>query len=226
MADPKQQVQLNGAYYGPPVPPRDNTYRSAGRRGSDCGCGCLLAALLKLIISVVVSVGVIILVLWLLFRPQRVQVHVESATLTQFNLTNTTNALAYNLTMDVSIRNPNRRVAFYWDRIEARAIYDGYRFGYDALPAFYQGHRTTTTLHPAFRGQQAAPGSVAGTFEREKGEGSFYVQVELSTKLRIKVLRFVKLGHFKPRKIDCVVKLPVPGSTGSFERTKCHVDWF
>ncbi|KAJ6839816.1 NDR1/HIN1-like protein 3 [Iris pallida] len=94
------------------------------------------------------------------------------------------------------------------------------------LPAFYQGHRTTTTLHPAFRGQQAAPGSVAGTFEREKGEGSFYVQVELSTKLRIKVLRFVKLGHFKPRKIDCVVKLPVPGSSGSFERTKCHVDWF
>ncbi|KAJ6820135.1 NDR1/HIN1-like protein 3 [Iris pallida] len=226
MADPKQQqVQLNGAYYGPPVPPRSNTYHSAGRRGgSGSCCCCLFTTLLKLIISAVVTVGIIALVLWLIFRPHRIQVHVESASLTQFNLTST-NALAYNLTMDISVRNPNRRIAFYYDRIEARAIYDGYRFGYDPqLPAFYQGHDTTTTLRPEFQGQQPALGSVAGTFDREKGEGSFYLQVELHAKLRMKLLKFVKVGHFKP-KIDCNVKLPVPSSKGSFERTKCDVDW-
>lgn len=226
MAEAKQ-VPLNGAYYGPPVPP-SKAYHSGGRRSSSCCCGpcCILTTLIKFLVSIIFIIGIALLVIWLVFRPNKIQVYVESATLTQFNLTGN-NALDYNLALDVSIRNPNKHIGFYYDYVEARAMYDGNRFGFGTLPTFYQDHKNTTVLHPAFKGTAGALGAVAGTFGREKGEGNFYVQVKIYADVRLKV-KFVKIGTFKP-KYDCVVKLPVPSSksvASSFERTKCDVDLF
>lgn len=71
-------------------------------------------------------------------------------------------------------------------------------------------------------------GAANGTYAAEKGEGSFHVDVKLNARIRLKV-RFVKVGHFKP-KFDCKLKLPAPPAKGGspatgFERTECDVDW-
>ncbi|KAG6522900.1 NDR1/HIN1-like protein 3 [Zingiber officinale] len=226
MADAKQQVHLNGAYYGPPVPPRNRSFRSVGR-SSGCCCGpcCLVCNLFKFLLSLVIALGVVILVLWLVFRPNQPKARVETASLTQFDLANST-TLSYNLSFDLTVRNPNRRMSFYYDRLEARAEYDGDRFGFTNLPTFYQGHKNTTvirTIH--FGGTQPMFGdSVDETYRRERSEGFYYIDVKVRAKMRVKVWIF-KLRYNRPH-IDCTLKLPVPGSGGVFESTGCDVHIF
>ncbi|ONK71324.1 uncharacterized protein A4U43_C04F7310 [Asparagus officinalis] len=220
--DPKQP-NLNGAYYGPPIPPQPQSYNNIGRRSSCGPCSCL-CSLLKALISIIVILGIVVLVLWLVFRPNEIKVYVTSADLSQFNLTNNNN-LQYNLSLNMSIRNPNKRIGIYYDYMEARAIYDGSRFGYtNNLPTFYQGHKNTSDFFPVFQGQSLVFGdSLKGTYGREKGEGFYYVEVKVYMWIRLKV-SIVKI-RAKPH-VDCTLKLPVPGSGAKFEETSCDVDYF
>ncbi|KAJ0969652.1 hypothetical protein J5N97_022529 [Dioscorea zingiberensis] len=233
MADNKQS-HLNGAYYGPAIPPA-RTHRSIGRGGCDCCClpCCLLSTLFKLLFSIIITLGIIVLILWLVLRPNEIKPYVETATLSKFDLSNNTNnniILNYNLSMDLSIRNPNKRIGIYYDYIESQALYDDSRIGFKILEPFYQGHKNTTVLHPEFGSRTAMLGdSVANTYKREKGEGFFYVDVKLYTKLRLKIWIF-KFHGFKPE-IDCMLKLPVPSNgtattVSTYERTKCDVHYF
>ncbi|KAJ0973353.1 hypothetical protein J5N97_021312 [Dioscorea zingiberensis] len=200
-----------------------------GRRSSDCGLCWLCCSLLKLIISIAITVGAVISFIWLVFRPNEIKVHVDDATLSRFTLT-ANSTLLYNLTLAMTVRNPNRRIAIYYDYLEAQAFYSGERFGLTTVPPFYQGHKTSSQLSPEFHGKQQALTSVNATFTREKGEGSFYVDVNLYTKIRLKVWIF-KIHGLKPE-IRCNVKLPAPAparkntTTIKFETTKCDVDLF
>ncbi|PKA58806.1 Putative syntaxin-24 [Apostasia shenzhenica] len=224
MAEPNHSP-LPGAYYGPPVPPQSIYPR---RRRSIC-CGgprCLLCTLFKTVTTIVVILGVAALILWLIFRPNRLKVYVENATLTQFNLTGD-NLLHYDLNLTVSIRNPNRKIGIYYDYVEAQSFYDGSRFGFDVLPTFYQGHKNTTTLNPAFQGQNILVGDALATFRRESQERFFNLEVTIYTKTRLKA-GIIKTHRIKPR-FNCDLRLPAPAAGGSkpppFERTKCDVDY-
>lgn len=219
-----KESQLNGAYYGPAIPPQrtQRTYRSVGR-SSGCGPCCLLCNLIKFIISIVIILGIIVLVLWLVLRPNAIKVHATSASLTQFSLSN--GSLQYNLNVNMSIRNPNRRIGLYYDYIEASSYYDGSRFGFDnSLEPFYQGHKNTSYIDTKFNGQNAlVSDSVASTYSKEKNDGYYNIELKVRPKLRLKIWIF-KIKHIKP-KINCDLKLPVPGTSGSFSETKCDVDF-
>ncbi|KAG0488003.1 hypothetical protein HPP92_006555 [Vanilla planifolia] len=216
---------LNGAYYGPSIPPHPQYHRP--RRASPLGC--LLCTLLKIFVPIVIIIGVAAFVLWLVFRPNELKVHVEDARLSQFNLTNG-NKLQYRLDLNVSVRNPNKKLGFYYDLIEAVAIYDDNRFAFTPLPTFYQGHKNTTILRPTFSSQAVVlVGSATETYAREKADGFYNIEVKFYTRVRVKAGRF-KSRHLKP-KFDCDLRLPAPPSAGNsgptpaFQRTKCDVDF-
>ncbi|XP_068661748.1 NDR1/HIN1-like protein 10 [Aristolochia californica] len=221
MSQPQKQVPLNGAYYGPPIPPQPLPRRTRSRTSS------LILLLSQIIITFVVLIGITTLVLWLIYRPTKIKVHVQNASLTQFNLTNG-NILQYNLNLGMSVRNPNRRIGIYYDRLEAAAYYHGERLRSVYLPTFYQGHKNTTMLNPVFIGQDYVPlsGSDARRFEREKNEGYFYIDVRIKARIRFKV-GSVKTRRFRPD-FECDLRIPlvingVPNN--SFARTKCDVDF-
>ncbi|PKA51688.1 Putative syntaxin-24 [Apostasia shenzhenica] len=209
-----------GANYGRPVP--CETLHCCG------GFRCLFCTLFKIVAIIAVILGTAALIHWLIFRHNHLKVHVESAALTQFNLTGD-NVLRYNLNLTVSVRNPNRKNDALYDHVEAQVTYDGSTIGFKALPAFYQGNKNTTTLisTPSFEGQNFLLGDSPATFRRESREGFFNIKVRLYAKMRLKA-GIVKTSHIKPR-IDCEVRLPAPGGsdvkTPAFERTKCHVDY-
>ncbi|ONK57503.1 uncharacterized protein A4U43_C09F1170 [Asparagus officinalis] len=193
---------------------------------SNSSNGCLWNLCLSLF-KLIVSLGITIFIFWLIFRPSKPKAFIESARLAQFNLTNVHKpnaSLTYNLTLNLSVHNPNKRISFYYDYIEAQAQYDGTQFGLDSnFPAFFQHHKDTTVLYPKFMGRAVGLGSVVSTtFEREKREGFFYVDLMVYCKVRIKVM-FFKFGHFKP-KFGCRLKL-AEKPDGGFERTKCDVDF-
>ncbi|KAF4396968.1 hypothetical protein F8388_004936 [Cannabis sativa] len=147
-----------GPTYGPSIPPPSRPKRSFNRPGrgvSDfCCCGCIFSLIFKLIFLNIITVGIAALIIWLIFRPNQIKFHVTDAKLTQFNLTDsTTNNLRYNLALNITIRNPNKRIGVYYDRIEARAFYEGQRFSSIQLENFYQGHKNTSVLSPVFNSQ-------------------------------------------------------------------------
>ncbi|XP_058087793.1 NDR1/HIN1-like protein 3 [Magnolia sinica] len=221
MADEKH-ASLNGAYYGPPIPPQQGHHWRDRRRGG------LRTTLFNLIVAIIVVLGITTLVLWLVFRPSKMKVYVRSATLTEFDLI-TNNTLHYNLTLDVVIRNPNKRIGIYYDRLEAKAYYEGERFAYSPLPAFYQGHKNTTNLRPVFVGDVPIrlENSDVVDFNREKGEGFFSIDVEIYARIRFKI-GSVKTKRFKPD-FECELKVPLTtnGSSSAvgFIGTKCDVDF-
>lgn len=230
----KQQPHLNGAYYGPTVPPPpQHTYHRHGHHHgrSGCSCGCSwFGTFLKILIAIIVVIGLAVLILWLLFRPNKVKFHVTDAKLTQFNLTG--NQLQYNLALNITVRNPNRRIGVYYDSIEAAAVYKGQRLQTQWLPPFYQGHKTTAVLSPAFAGQQLLllAGQGLTEFNAEKLAGVYDIDVDLNLRIRLK-FGAVRIGKFKP-KVNCEFKVPLSSGGSSvpslFQSTGCDIDywWF
>ncbi|XP_042476969.1 NDR1/HIN1-like protein 3 [Macadamia integrifolia] len=224
MAEAKQP-HLNGAYYGPPIPPQ--TYHRPGRGPGLCCCGCcLLNCLLKIIFSIVLVLGIIVLVFWLVLRPNKIKFYVVDASLTEFNLTG--NTLSYDLALNMTIRNPNKKIGVYYDRIEARAYYDDIMFGSTTLSPFYQGHKNTSMLSPSFKGdsQMSLDSQALSEYKTETSSGEYYVDVKLYLRVRFKIGK-VKTSHMKP-KVKCDLKVPLVSnrnSAGGFDTTKCHLDF-
>jgi hypothetical protein len=187
-------------------------------------CG-LFSCLCSILISLLVIAGVLALVLYFIFRPHMIAATVDSAALSTFTLT-PTSTLAYNLTVAMTVRNPNKRVGLYYDGVEALALYEGQRFGFAPLDPFYQGTEASTKLAPAFGGQQPLDGDVtAANFRAQQSAGAFDVEVKLNARLRVKVWAFKVRG---PRaRISCPLSLPAPGAASppAFKPVDCKV-WF
>ncbi|XWS43352.1 hypothetical protein CRYUN_Cryun16bG0095600 [Craigia yunnanensis] len=224
----EKQAHLNGAYYGPSIPSATRNYHRPGR-GSGCGCGCcLLKLLFNIIVTAVVVIGLAVLIFWLIFRPNKIKFHVTDVSLTEFNLT-TNNTLNYNLAVNMTVRNPNKKIGIYYDRIEARAYYEDQRFATQTLTPFYQGHKNTSFLNPVFSGQQfvSLGADETSVFNEERTSGIYSIDVKLYLRIRFKVSR-VKTGRFTP-KISCDLKVTLSSANGSLagvpETTRCGWDF-
>ncbi|KAI7990968.1 NDR1/HIN1-like protein 10 [Camellia lanceoleosa] len=229
MADNTKQPQLNGAYYGPSIPPPSKTSHRPGRSHRGCGCcGCLFALIFKILITLIFIAGIVVLVFWLVFRPNKVKFYVTDATLTQFDLNTTTNNLYYDLSLNLTICNPNKHIGIYYDRLDARVYYEDQRFTAESLTPFYQGHKNTTELGFVFKSQNmvSLQSSEIAKYDSEKSSGSYSIDMKLYLTVRFK-LRSVKTPKFKP-KIECDLKVPLASNgnvSGSFETVRCGIDW-
>ncbi|GAB4833266.1 hypothetical protein Ancab_031513 [Ancistrocladus abbreviatus] len=239
------------APYYPPYPPPPVTtrlrifpVRTRGGTGCccldclcDCGC-CVLSCVLQIIFSILIFIGLIILVFWLIVHPHVLKFHTTDASLTQFSLSsnstaNSNNTLLFNLSLNFTVRNPNRHIGVYFDQIEINAYYHDQSFSTASLDPFYQGHKNKTDLGPVvFKGQSTlvVGSDLVSDYDGEKSNGVFEIDVTLHLKVRFKLGLF-KTGRYKP-KVECDLKIPLSGgnatsssSSGqSFQATKCHYD--
>ncbi|KAK4478861.1 hypothetical protein RD792_014366 [Penstemon davidsonii] len=233
-----KQPHLNGAYYGPSIPPPSKSYHRPGRGGGgcccnpfSCCCGCLMNCLctcvFQILCTILVVAAIIIAILIFVFRPNAVKFHATNATLTEFNLNN--NTLHYNLAVNLTIRNPNRRIGFYYDVIEARASYQGQRFATTQLTPFFQGTKSTNNVTAEFRGQNMIllGNREMSHYNGDRSSGMYDIEVKLYLRTR---LRFwiVKSMRVKP-KIECDLRIPLSSngtaSSGAFESQRCDFDW-
>ncbi|KAG2560188.1 hypothetical protein PVAP13_8KG043500 [Panicum virgatum] len=84
----------------------------------------LLCRAFRALTLVFIALGVVALVLWLVYQPRSLKVSVDSTQLTRFDLTdNGTGRMRYDLTVGVSVRNPNWKQAVLYRRLEAVALY-------------------------------------------------------------------------------------------------------
>ncbi|ESQ52156.1 hypothetical protein EUTSA_v10017735mg [Eutrema salsugineum] len=234
-----RKYNLNGAHYGLPINTPAKTY---GRRGADVGCGicrccfnclaccggCLLSIICNILIGVAVFLGIVALILWFILRPNVVKFQVADANLTRFDLDPQSNNLHYNLSLNFSIRNPNRRLGIHYDQLEASGYYGDQRFAAVNMLSFYQGHKNTTEIGTEFNGQRLVLLGAGGRedLREDQKSGIYRIDVKLRFKIRFK-FGFLNSWAFRP-KVKCHLKVPLTSanSTGGFQfhPTKCHVD--
>ncbi|KAI3957980.1 hypothetical protein MKW98_020622 [Papaver atlanticum] len=187
---------------------------------------CVPKCIFKIIFSILIALGLAVLIVWLILRPiNHLNFNVTDASLTQFNLTGT-NVLHYNLAVDLTLRNPNKKIGAHYDSVEARAFYDGHRIASVTLVPFYQGHKNTTILRPVFKGQKLLPSvgrqfSVQGEYNNDKSDGKFNIEVKLYLTMRFKA-GVVTTFKVKPR-VKCEFEVPLAGSNPAIDFTpeKC-----
>ncbi|CAN4089622.1 unnamed protein product [Withania somnifera] len=233
------EPHLNGAYYGPSIPPPPSkTYHSPGHggsRGSNCCCNpftccckcifnCICTCIFQILCTLLIITAVIGFILWFILRPNKVNFHVANASLTQFDL-RSNNTLSYNLNVSISIRNPNKRIGIYYDSVEARVYYHSLNFSNTNVDPFYQGHKNTTDLNLGFKGDNNLVqfvDNLRSDYNNEKDSGVYEIGLRLYMRIRLK-FGWIKSKKIKPM-IKCDLKVPFK-SNATFERTQCHLDW-
>ncbi|XP_028795570.1 NDR1/HIN1-like protein 10 [Neltuma alba] len=230
---PAKQTQLNGAYYGPSIPPPTSYHRPGSGAGCcDFFCCGLFSCIFNLLLTIIVVVGIAVFLFWLIVRPNAIKFHVTGASLTQFNYTSN-GTLFYDLALNITVRNPNRRLGVYYDKIEASASYQDAWFDSQTLTPFYQGHKTTDFLNPVFEGQRSLLLDSTQTSElnRDKSSGIYNIDVTLHLRIRFK-LGALKTFKLKPR-VKCDLSVPLAlartpdgnSSVGEFHTTRCDLDY-
>lgn len=193
------------------------------------GCCCRFFAC---IIAIIVALSLVMLVIYLLVRPSYVSTFVENASLDKFM--HDDKALSYNLTIDLSIHNPNKKISIYYRSVKAYVAYAGFRFGFDdSFANFHQGYKNTTIFHLTFAGLQSITNTnrtymVINTYKKEEGEGYFNIYLTVDLKVRYKVFS-IKTYTDKPT-VKCSIKVPTPffpvRAFEPYSRTKCDVNVF
>ncbi|KAI5351811.1 hypothetical protein L3X38_004702 [Prunus dulcis] len=166
---------------------------------------------------------------------QEPEFSVTNAFLTQFTFdTATDQNLHYNLTLDITIRNPNKRVGIEYRDIQATAMC-GYKtfallsLGGGILAPFYQGHENTTVLHNLLvQGKQFEEAKICKC-KSETVAGVYSIDLQLALRVKARYGMSIK-GRSNKVGILCNLLVPlttfgtsIDGNGGEycFNTTKC-----
>ncbi|KAL5209673.1 hypothetical protein ABZP36_005296 [Zizania latifolia] len=203
------------------------------RRGGCCDCDCDCDCSWKecaIWTAVIAGVGGLIVLLVfafaLVFPPKA---GTDDAVLQRFALAPGTppsnSAISYNVTVTLSLRNPNLYRGISYDPVAAAFSFNGSRFDESAtVPAFYHKPRKTATFHVTVGGvdkpvKLAAAGVTA--FKAENATGKFDVELRLDTAMQYKGQK-----ARCPLAVICPLELQLVDpnvATTAFQRTSCII---
>ncbi|KAF3782000.1 hypothetical protein EJ110_NYTH35388 [Nymphaea thermarum] len=133
--------------------------------------------LMAIVLCLFIFVSVVLPAAFSIREPSGGNYYVENACLIEFNLTGK-NLLQYNLKLDVSITNPNKKHHVYYQLLQASANYEGEIIGSALL-------KKTVVVHPAFGGQSAIglDDLSVNEFMKQRSDGFFRIDVEINAKM-------------------------------------------
>ncbi|KAK3124884.1 hypothetical protein QOZ80_7BG0595470 [Eleusine coracana subsp. coracana] len=188
---------------------------------------CILITLFLAIVAIVAT-GIVLIIVIFGGPLRKIKITVEDASLTRFDLlTDPTTRLAYNLTLTMSVRNPNWAIGIKHDEpLEAAYSFDGQQFDrvQVADEGDKQGARKTVVyrLETNSEGRGIALGNAGeAEFKKEKEDGVFEVEVKLTGKFKYQ-LRYTKCEF----EATCPVKmqLEAPGAPAVvFQKVDCEL---
>ncbi|PON42441.1 Late embryogenesis abundant protein [Parasponia andersonii] len=163
---------------------------------------------------------------------REIEVSVTDASLNNFTLLpmtdNTAFWIAYDMSFNITLQNPNTRIGIYYDLVDAYAYYAFRSFSAVSLEPFYQGHKTTKTLQVVFEGHSTMwdeyhPG-FRGLYGEETRDGVYSIMLVLSLSVRTKYCN-IKYRQDPPL-VNCYLRVPLRSMEGkshdaTFEATPC-----
>ncbi|EPS68674.1 hypothetical protein M569_06096 [Genlisea aurea] len=206
--------------YRPQPPPRRSRRRGCLRR-----C-CLWTALSIFAIAVLLAIAGGLF--YLIYRPRRPSISVDSLQLSAFNLTDTAVVSSFNLSL--SARNPNSRISFIYDEIAVRLRSSGVDVAAGSIPGFTQAAKATTTLRAAAASSNNADSTAVSQLKSKlkTTANNLQLQIQLDTKIRAKIgrARTKKLGI----RVTCDgANIAIPSgktatSAAAISHVKCKLD--
>ncbi|XP_058768262.1 NDR1/HIN1-like protein 10 [Vicia villosa] len=193
-------------------------------------CCCFFSVIWKLIIAIAFILFLIFIILFCIVQPRSFKFSVKEAKLTQFNYTTNTNILHYNLVLNFTAHNPNKKLSIYYDAIEGHASYQGTRFASTDVPcSFRQYPKSSSPMSGVFSGQRVMvfDHDQVSDFERDKNDGVFHFDVKLYFTMRFRLGDYI--FPYTKGNIKCGLDVPF-GSNGTklinaFEPTTCEVNF-
>lgn len=181
--------------------------------------------------ALIVLFGLFILIFWLVVQPRPFKFYATGANLTQFEYYTNNNTLHYNMVLNFTARNPNKKLGIYYDNVEALAFYEGTRFAnYDVITnmnSFLQYKKSSSPMSAVFSGHKVLvlDNEQITQLKEDKSEGVYDIYVKLYFRIRFRLGDSIAHHHSKP-KVKCGLKVPFSkiGTVTLFETTKCDVE--
>ncbi|OEL36981.1 hypothetical protein BAE44_0002004 [Dichanthelium oligosanthes] len=174
-------------------------------------------------LTLLLLAGVIIFVAYLAVRPHRPRFHV-----TAFTAAGIPSGGPVVLSGQLSIRNPNRDLAFFFDRFYLSVEYRGADVADLPLTAapLYQPPKTTTPL--PFQGVELASPSAGQDMAKDAAEGDGRVEMTVRARSRIRArLAFWGNRHWHPLHVGCEVAVGPDGQLlAEYLQKRCSIDFF
>lgn len=174
--------------------------------------------------GILVLVGLAVLITWLVLRPEKPKYYLEYGSVSQFEITND-GLVNSKVVFNITTRNPNKRVAIYYDKIDAFLLYDDEEIAWASIPPFFQGHKNTTFLQTPLSGYLASvPPDTSRDLKLEHSAGKLDLVFKLYARIRFKAEHW-KSKHYtlSVRCRHVVLDVANKGDTGSFQPMKCRV---
>ncbi|XP_014511329.1 NDR1/HIN1-like protein 10 [Vigna radiata var. radiata] len=202
--------------------------------GTRCGY-CLCKTFWIFLVLVIILVMLVILVLYIIITPRSFRFHVTDAKLTQFDYAANTTTLSYNLVLNITASNPNKKLKIYYDVVRANALYGGVRFSTSKVNmpwnSYLQDKKSTNLFSAVFSGQHVMvfDRNQVSDFNEDSNDGVFPIDIKIKFRIRFRLGDYIS-GHFNAR-ATCELNVPFTDSDGktvaatAFESTKCQVDF-
>ncbi|XP_051113646.1 NDR1/HIN1-like protein 10 [Andrographis paniculata] len=175
-----------------------------------------LRRVLAVAIGLVVVFGTVVFIMWLILRPQLPDFRVDSFSLANFTLDNSS-VVSFAAEVRLTARNPNRKLSLSYDQIEALIYYNSWSISDTALPPFSQGTKNDTSLTANFAavGRFIDDSAVAGVNAERRNNGNVGFNLRMRSRVRFKAkawrARRRYLGVFCA---DLIVGFPSNGRPG------------
>uniref|UniRef100_A0A0D9W145 Late embryogenesis abundant protein LEA-2 subgroup domain-containing protein n=1 Tax=Leersia perrieri TaxID=77586 RepID=A0A0D9W145_9ORYZ len=203
-------------------------YEDWCKNNGDCDCSWKKCLIWTTIIAVLTGVIILLIFAFAVVFPPKATAN--DAVLLRLALSpgspSPANSTAsYNITVTLSLRNPNIYRGINYDPIAVAFSFNGSRFDESAtVPAFYHKPRKTATFHLTVNGDgkpvKLTAGGVAA-FRAENATGKFGIEMRMDTTMQ-----------YKGRKTKCPLAVICPlelqlvdpeVAATAFQRTKCTI---
>ncbi|XVF27811.1 hypothetical protein REPUB_Repub14bG0141000 [Reevesia pubescens] len=178
--------------------------------------------LCAIFLSLLLIVGIIFFILWLSLRPHRPRFHI-----TEFKvpgLAQPSGLLNAQIMFNVTARNPNQDIRFYYDSMVGSVFYKNHKIGSTPLlHPFYQKPKTTTIVYGTTGAATLTVNSNSWKeFTGERKKGTVMFRLEITSVIRFKVLT-LDTKHQKMH-VNCDVAVGPDGSIlSAWKNKRCPV---
>uniref|UniRef100_A0A161ZZ54 Late embryogenesis abundant protein LEA-2 subgroup domain-containing protein n=2 Tax=Daucus carota subsp. sativus TaxID=79200 RepID=A0A161ZZ54_DAUCS len=102
---------------------------------------------------ILVIIGITCLSVWLGLHPEKPRFEIPDATIHNLTLNSSPDLLSSVFQITIKSRNPNARLAFYYDNLNVFATYRDQQISlYTSIPPTYQGHEESNIWSPLLMG--------------------------------------------------------------------------
>nr|WIW57600.1 late embryogenesis abundant protein LEA30 [Pinus tabuliformis] len=173
-------------------------------------------------LGTIVVLGLAVLITWLALKLEKPKYDLEYGSVSQFQISHD-GLVNSKFFFNITTRNPNKKVAIYYDNIDAFLLYDDEEIAWASIPPFFQGDKNTTSLYTPLSGYSVSlqPGT-SRDLKLEHSSGKVDLVLRLYARIRF------KRGNWKSRHYTLSVKcrhlvLDLADKGDTVGRMKCHV---